>query len=566
MLARMKEKESIKTGAEILKLPAVEGQALLDNLPLEQQTKLVLSLPVGGQRQKLILLSTQANHLVQALPPEDFVWTVKAIGEEDALSLIELSSDEQLTYAADLELWLDGQLDLGRLAYFNELLFNCGPTRTLRWLHSLDFELLVLTMERTVLPVDREDTPDLPDRLSCRVTTPDGYHYLLVKLGADFDRVKKLIDFLYQEDQPLFLALLGNLGTVPLAELQNQALRWRDGRLADRGWPEWEEAMELYQPASPLTATKSAPLPKGLDNAPHYPLEIRFTGRLFASALAIVPEAQKQSVIASQLANLINRVMVADGMPLTEVDSLNRAALRVQGQLEIGLSLLGAKDPESAATLMGQIPLIELFRTAHAAIVKRVTRAKKIQASAQNPLIPMLGSSAVELLDALLSRRPRLYSERAQQVRDFGEPGDLTRLDQALERIETALAIAMALRLRREDLPEPFPENSHPESVEGLSLDSWILTVFGHHCLDRNDSQAPLPARLLPDLFAGWGKDPGQFQEQLSEWLTSQFGKDLPATMDPWLASVRQIYFELSQHDPASVDHRYVEGLWILTE
>ena len=53
---------------------------------------------------ELILLATDAVGLVQAIPDDDFVLTVKDIGDTDAIPLLEMSSDDQLTYLFDLEM------------------------------------------------------------------------------------------------------------------------------------------------------------------------------------------------------------------------------------------------------------------------------------------------------------------------------------------------------------------------------------------------------------------------------------------------------------------------------
>ena len=113
-------------------------------LSLEEQSALVLSLEPGKFRQDLVLLSDRPDLLTQSLPPEDFALTVKEIGDQDALVLLELSSNEQLAYLLDLDLWVKTDLDMRQVGHWLEILMECGPKRFMRWTDSTDFEFLVL--------------------------------------------------------------------------------------------------------------------------------------------------------------------------------------------------------------------------------------------------------------------------------------------------------------------------------------------------------------------------------------------------------------------------------------
>jgi len=554
----MKRQDLIRQSSQILGLDQQAAAERLDGLELSERAELVLAMPADRRRLDLILLSAKPDQLVQALPPEDFILTLKGIGDVDSLELLELSSDEQTTYLADLELFVREGIDLGHLAFLNELLFNCSRERTLRWLRALDFELLVLLFERTLLLVERETLDSLPENLAPRVMTPDGYHYLLVKLGADFKLVKKLADFIYIEDQALFLALMGNMGTTPPVEVEHQALRWRSARLADRGWPDMEAAMELYRPRNPERAGRSA-LPAGVENPPRYPLQLGAWGRLLDGGLGVIDHPSLQ---AGQLANLMNRVAIADGLLPTEPATLRLAGERVKGYLEIGLALLGARDAESAGRLISEIPLLHIFQVAWDAVSRRAVRARELRMTTPADMLALVDEPYGQVLSLTAARRPMFLPTNEPVAREYRNLGDLLQTDERLDFAAAELSLAAALDLNAARLPDPFPEGSHPESLEALSLSTWLLTVFARERMKLGEPHLPLPIGSLENFFKSLPDDKPALEQDLGRWA-GRHCEQKTTGQGALLAKLYGLTTELLRYDPTNLDPRFVEGLWI---
>lgn len=554
----MKQRDLIRQGSDILGLDPRLAAKRFDELDLSRRIELVLAMPPDRRRLDLILLSARPALLVRALPPEDFILTVKEIGEADSGELFELSSDEQTTYLSDLELFVRGGIDLGRLAYLNETFFRCSRERMLRWIKSLDFEVLVLMFERTLLPIDKESIESLSDRLAARVTTPDGYHYLLVKLGADFELVKKLADFIYIEDQELFMALIGNMGTTPPAEVEQQATHWRDARLADRGWPDLESAAQIYRPRRP-EQTGQVRLPAGVENPPRFALQPGLWGSLLDGGLNAVEDPASQ---AGQLANLINRVVIADGLLPTELDALRLAGERVKGYMEIGLAVLGARDAESAGRTMAQIPLLHVFQVAWESLCKRAARARELRGKVPAKMLELLDEPLADVLAQTAARRPLFLPEAELVAREYRDLGELSQTDSRLDLAEALLSTAAALDLDVDRLPDPFPPGAQPESPQALKLSCWLLTVFARERMDLGDRHQPFPRASLAQLFESLPGAGSALERELGAWA----GKHLiepPAGLGAMLAKLQKLAVELLGHDAAALDPRFVEGLWI---
>ena len=73
-------------------------------LPIAEKSAYLRS--VGAkQRMDLILSDNDARRLVAAMPPQEFFWLMKEVGETDTLGLLQIASAEQCLFILDMELW-----------------------------------------------------------------------------------------------------------------------------------------------------------------------------------------------------------------------------------------------------------------------------------------------------------------------------------------------------------------------------------------------------------------------------------------------------------------------------
>ncbi|MBE9594180.1 MAG: hypothetical protein IMF19_11980, partial [Proteobacteria bacterium] len=106
---------SILKPDSLLTLPEAEAEALMNELSLAEQASVVLMTP-WERRQEIILLSQDSMALVQGLPVEELFWTVKAIGPQDAVHILNLANAEQLQFVFDLDWWHKAELRPEKIA------------------------------------------------------------------------------------------------------------------------------------------------------------------------------------------------------------------------------------------------------------------------------------------------------------------------------------------------------------------------------------------------------------------------------------------------------------------
>ncbi|MGA7878381.1 MAG: DUF6178 family protein, partial [Desulfoferrobacter sp.] len=113
------------------------------------------------KRLEMILQREDAEQVVAALAEQDFYFSVKEIGPEDALALLGMARVEQLNHIFDLEWWHKDQLQATKAVDWLDRLARANEDKLLEWLYHADFELLVTLFKRWLRVVDAPEDVDL---------------------------------------------------------------------------------------------------------------------------------------------------------------------------------------------------------------------------------------------------------------------------------------------------------------------------------------------------------------------------------------------------------------------
>jgi hypothetical protein len=199
--------------------------------------------------------------------------------------------------------------------------------------------------------------------------TLDGQFFLRPRReGDDLADVRALLDALFREDYWAYFRLLQGVEWELESETEEWALRWREGRLLDLGFPSWEEAAALYAivPARSLDELREAPEPAESGEwrlpiwMPRLPVSASAVHSLWR-ALAALGEEERRPYVFALLA-LANRVAVADRLPLGDAESVPRALEKVAALASRGLDRLAAAHGLAPVDVLRRAPLERLFR------------------------------------------------------------------------------------------------------------------------------------------------------------------------------------------------------------
>jgi len=493
--------------------PARLGERIA-SLTIREQAELALRLP-PRQRIDLLLHAPRPMRLVRSLPESDFYLTVREVGPADALPLVALGSVDQLHHLLDLESWRGDRFDAGRSGAWIALLLEAGEPAARRFLRSADDDELTLLFQRWLRtePIEPEHEhgqhghgfTEAGDERG--LVSPDGnYRFspIITEHAAAAQRIAQMffVDQPDRYDRILWAALYELPG-----EIEEQALRLRQSRLEERGFPPWDEAIGVYAPPRGIRAHPRPPAPADPDRlaAPLSPLGVPAVREQIGAALERLGDGARERLL-HEFFGLGNHLLVADAGDTGDPGAHRAALEKAAGYVGIALETRGVTTTSEASEILSGLPLMELFREGFGQAVELQGRARLLTregwASTHPRALELLDTPVRERIEALLEPRP-LYFEIGGEgspggTRPFRTGSDLSETRGALEIAE----VVGGLLVDRLGLdPARALDRERPERAEPPRLSTFTLTFLARHASRGELDGNPLPAELVADFL-----------------------------------------------------------------
>jgi hypothetical protein len=457
---------------------------------------------------------------IATLPPDEFFYVLAEAGFPDALEVLQYGTPEQVQGALDFVLWDRDQVSNEKLDEWLGALVQAPQPALAAWLRGMDVELVALILRRRarIYDLSLEELPDEPE--GAFLNTPDGL-FTLDLLGDEtqMSETAQLIDALYRESRDFARRLLVGTRSEVDTELEDLAYRWRSGRMADLGFADFYEALEVYteidpasvrvggalaprvRPAAEATAESHLRLPAALAE--------RLTGSTpFARAIAAISAPEELAELHYALVALCNRALSADRVAPGDLEALSTVLGRVAATLDLAVEFLARGSDETAVAAVRTVPMMRLFQVGVSVIGK--VRRLAVSLTRETPFA-RLGTGAhffeaedAEVIASVMRLRPlfprRLESPPAAGERPFGSLLDVALATAALERAAAALALLHGLGIRAEQLTA---DALGLTEVDLAALDVGVLarTALGQRLLGGQPGPLrPLTAAALEQL------------------------------------------------------------------
>jgi len=527
-----------------------------------------LAAPRGVRRIDALLSADDAPAAVAALSPSEVFELVHEVGFEDATDLIPLVTPAQIQGCLDLDAWTQDQVDLAPMKPWLAAVMDAGFEKVGEVLGGLDAELRVLIVQRLVKVYD-VSLGEEPDEANEAPILPTPDRYFLLELFGDDETQRltgQLVEDLYRADPDLARLTLMAARSEPPAELEEQSYRWRAGRLADQGYVDFYDALDLFRPLD----AEQVHLGEGThervvgDEPQRMPLAIaqEVIGRGFlARAMAAIEEPGEAERLEAALMVLVNKVLAAGRARPGQAEVVRRGALYATATLSLGLETVVRGDLARAPQALRTISLHRLFRVGYTVTIKLARLARALAARSVTA-----GAPARELVAGLSSPRP-LLSRAADEppapgLRPFESQADLRRAGEILTGLTLRIALVEGLGVDVVALgqaPEPRPalddviRTALARAVIGGALTGDALSQPELTALRRAMAGGALPAEARAA-----GLD--ALRRRLGAAQLTAGGAVLGRLVEGWCRDLEQT---LGAIRDAEIDPRFVEGVLV---
>ena len=381
------------------------------------------------ERVELIPGDPDAMKLTWAMHPQELYWLLKDVGVPHALKLLGLANPAQCLFILDMELWKGWSFSEDKAVEYFGYILQGGEEFFQELLPHLDFNLLSLFLGREIVVAGGiGDLNNDEERLTDWDHSFDDVFLIKFKKPEHSQIVGSFLELIRRFDDPLYTALMESVSGEIDLESEDECYRLKSGRLADLGFPPYDEALEIYSRVNPATF-----VPRGnkvfarTDEALTLPAPLP-GGKTFLERVILHADSE---LFPMELNYLINAALVADQAHLDDPEQMKSVVERVYGYLNIALEYLCHGDEVKGAEIISGEYLKSLFQLGFSIVLRLKFRAEKLGDSSY---------ATGKALTGLKSARPRYYrgfdDDSADGYREFLEMRDVENVSEFLVELE----------------------------------------------------------------------------------------------------------------------------------
>lgn len=443
----------------------------------------------GKQKYDLILNANDAETLTPLLHPQELFLTVNEVGSDYAVELLMLASTRQITTLLDLDCWDGDTLSPVLTLHWLELLLETGTEKVRQLAREIEPEILALFLKKhltIIRGIEAYDDDDVEN--ANRVENIYDVDY------ASEDAAKIIGAFLrivLDQEQETYLLVMEMIRSEIISTFEEELYQERNNRLSDLGFIPRVEARSIYAFTDPdrfSTGGKS-----------DYRIEaegLQNPGALLTKAnpnnlLAEVLTNGLSHELATELSQLANRKMSADGTDISSTAEVGISLQELYDTLNLALEHLAGTDVEQAEQVVNSTYLLHLFQLGHSLVQQLQTEAQQIHSG---PIGPFLDYPEQLFIDSLRDSPAAFYqeatSESASQLLSIATCNALRLTRERLQQVQALQELFCT------HLPFNLPEQiDQPEAAASLS--ALFLTAVANQLLGRSFQPNPVSVEDL---------------------------------------------------------------------
>ena len=364
-------KKEILPGIDLEKLINMSDQEVekaLSPLKFHELYEVVLNAP-WEVKSKLIINSPYPEGLVRNLPPQELFLTLKASSLDVAVELLSYAKGTQIQFMFDIDAWFKDRIKAERVASWIILLFEAGEDKVLEWLRIADWDFLIAIFQKFVKVYKKPDDMELIEAMDFLPPyTLDDFYFVEFKNESLEFYFRRMLEIIRSEMPETYFALMESVIWEIPAEVEERAYRWRNGRLADEGIPEYFEALDVYTPTHPKSLRKIDPKYLALEGEVQPSINIIVYEKpeeLFIfKVLELIKDSNQINRLKKELAWLANKVIITDNVVIDEIEQVQKSLEKIWDSLNMGLEYLSSENLEVGKRFLEEHFLEDIFRVA----------------------------------------------------------------------------------------------------------------------------------------------------------------------------------------------------------
>ena len=483
-------------------------------------------------RVKIVKNSDLADEVVASMPDEEILLTFKGAGEDSGLAVLPYCSGEQLRFVLDIDLWDDYAIAEESVLKWLEYLVSAGEKTIVEFMHVCDMELLVVFLGKLVRLIPFDDAVEMGEELTSIM--PDEAFVVQPRVPEETPAIRLLLTTMMVEDRDLYSELRYSIYRAIPAEMEEEAYRWRNSRLEEKGILEYGEAAKIYECPSDsevkgIVEGRAHPYyGRGNDiQVPaFYPLGLSGSRPLYYDLLVALGDHEVRDRISGDVSYVTNRLLIADGRTVGDVEATRAALGRLFSLANVGLLHVAERSGCSPEELLESVSISDLFRIGLGLVACIKSEADEIGAmcssGSESSEYPLLEDYHVGVLRGLRMRVPRYFEPGATATEDYRDFS-------TLEEVRTAAKVLEQISV----LFEAFHNKLGITKADGkMDFGNLLMTGFARFVLSNEFDVTPLRRGELSEfLNAAFtvgedgcrSLDPGRSEEYLA-WLQRRTG------------------------------------------
>ncbi|MGV8075472.1 MAG: DUF6178 family protein [Syntrophobacteraceae bacterium] len=485
----------------------------MQKLPPRELSRLLMNFP-AKKRLEVILERPDAEDVVAAIADQDFYFTVKEIGPDDALPLLSLARVDQLNHLFDIEWWRKDEPAASSALDWLARLARASEEKLLSWLYDADFDLLTSLFKKWIRVDIAPEDMDLVEAMEqLPIHTLDDQYFWETRYPQYEEFIKGILSILFELNYAFYRELMNHILYAVDIEVEENAYRFHRARLEDRAIPDFYDSLEIYRAVRPdETVSRKHLLFKDAEAAaaPGFALALLPEKEFLSRALREVQDPLLMDTLQIELASLSNKVVTADQLPPDNPQALRDAVDKAAAYVSLGLQLASLGRFATAVDILKDTFLEHLFRIAHAEVmILRNRLQKELQSSWLSrwpAVLNILDPPWMEAAELLIGKTPRILRhasgpDNTPKEDIFRSREDLIQGKHTIDVIASLKPVFDTLHPEPERLRAGLWEEAQIAAIEDVTLGALIWTAAARYRIESDWRVEPIPVKSWPAVF-----------------------------------------------------------------